>query len=262
MKTTWRRKRNNLPIPGPALIFILVFLIGWGVVAATKNLMPGTVERFVETTTNVEDVAAGSSAAVFSFFTDKASLEAQVRRLEDNEVALELQIQSLLYLQEENEALREVARRDTGVLGSVIAWPPKTAYDTLIVKVSEAVSVGDLVLGQGVIPLGTVSRIEGNFAYVELLTHGGKVTSVRAGEERLPLELLGRGGGSAVIVAPSETPIDRGDEVFFPYDGNAFLGRIGAVESDSAASTKRLWVSFPRHFFSYTWVSIVPYIDV
>lgn len=262
MKTTWRRKRNNLPVPGQALILILVFFIGWGAITAFKNLVPGIVERFVASTTEVGNASSSSALSFLSVFEDKSDLAAQVKRLENNEVALELQIQSLLYVQEENEELREVLQNTPtqGVLGSVVAWPPKTAYDSLIVE-AKGVSVGDLVLGRGTVPIGTVSRLENGYAYVDLFTQGKRESQVRVGEEYLLFQLTGHGGGSAFIIAPSEAPIERGDQVFFPYNGNRLLGRIGSVEGDPASSTKRLWVVFPQHFFSYTWVSIVPYIE-
>jgi cell shape-determining protein MreC len=261
MKKTWRRKRSIISIPPFFLIIGGVFFIGWAVVSAVSHLSPGTLEKVFTQTAVVNTAATSATGSILSFFTDKSELAAKIKRLEDNELALQLQLQISAYTQEENVELRNLLRfvPQGSILANVLAWPPKTAYDTLLVEAGEAVSVGDLVLGRGIAPIGLVERTEGRYAYVKLFSQGGLVTQVRAGKERVPLELTGQGGGSAFIVAPKETLVDQGDDIFFPYNGNTFMGHIGAVETNPSSSTKTLWIVFPKHFYAYTWVSIVPH---
>mgnify|MGYP001389848728 CR=1 FL=1 len=261
MKKTWRRKRSIISIPPFFIIAGGVFFLGWALVSAFSHIAPGALEGVFAQSANINSSTASASNSFLSFFKDKSDLEAKVKRLEDSELALQLQLQIASFTQQENADLRELVRYipQSGVLGSVVAWPPKTAYDTLLIETGEDVSVGDLVLGRGIAPIGTVERTEGRYAYVTLFSAGDLQTQVRVGAERLPLELTGRGGGSAFIVAPKEVSIDRGDEVFFPYNGNTFMGHIGAVETNPSSSTKKLWIIFPKHFYAYTWVSVVPY---
>lgn len=261
MKKTWRRKRSIISIPPFFLIVGGVFFIGWAFVSALSHLSPGTLEKVFAQSAGVNTAATSVGEGFVAFFKDKSELEAKVKRLEDNELALQLQLQISSYVQEENNELRELLKfvPQESALGSVIAWPPKTGYDTLLIEAGKPVSVGDLVLGRGIAPIGLVERTEGRYAYVKLFSQGDSVTQVRVGKERVPLELTGRGGGSAFIVAPKEAPVDQGDDVFFPYNGNTIMGHVGAVETNPSSSTKLLWVVFPKHFYAYTWVSIVPY---
>tara|TARA_B100000508_G_scaffold60333_1_gene47049 strand:+ start:99235 stop:100029 length:795 start_codon:yes stop_codon:yes gene_type:complete len=261
MKKTWRRKRSIISIPPFFLIAGLVFFLGWAVISAVSHISPGTLEGVFAQATNANNSAASAGNSFLSFFKDKSDLTAKVKRLEDSELALQLQLQIASFTQKENADLRELLSYvpEDGVLGSVIAWPPKTAYDTLLIETGQSVSVGDLVLGRGIAPIGRIDRTEGKYAYVRLFSSGDLQTQVRVGGGRELLELTGRGGGSAFIVAPKEVAIDRGDEVYFPYSGNTFMGHIGAVETNPASSTKNLWIVFPKHFYAYTWVSIVPY---
>lgn len=264
MKRTWRRKRSIISIPPFFLITGGVFFLGWALVSATSHIAPGVLENLFARSTILNTSTASVSQSTLAFFTDKSDLEAKIKRLEDNELALELQLQIASYTQIENVQLRELLQLSPqeGVLGSVLAWPPKTGYDTLLIETGAEVSVGDLVLGRGIAPIGTVERVEGRYAYVKLFSQGDHRTQVRVGAEYTPLELVGRGGGAALIVAPNDFVARQGDSIFFPYNGNTLLGRVGAIETDPAASTKNLWVVFPKHFYAYTWVSIVPYIEL
>ncbi|XKT74936.1 MAG: hypothetical protein ACJKSS_02105 [Patescibacteria group bacterium UBA2103] len=264
MKKTWRRKHSPISIPPFFIITGLVFLIGWGTVSALSHTRPGFLESIFAKSTVVQTSTASASQSFFSFFKDKSDLEAKIKRLEDNELALQLQLQISSYTEEENKDLRELLgyQKDDGVLGSVLAWPPKTAYDTLLLEVGKPVSVGDLVLGRGVAPIGTIERIEGSYAYVRLFTHGGAEVQVRVGSEYIPLTMVGMGGGAAVINAPKDISVTTGDSVFFPYSGNTIMGRVGAIETDSQSPNQKLWLAFPKHFYAYTWVSVVPYQNI
>jgi len=238
-----------------------IFFVGWASVSAISHIAPGVLESVFAQSAGVNSATNSATQSFLSIFKDKSDLVAKVKRLEDSELALQLQLQINSFTLEENRDLRELINfiPQKGVLGSVLAWPPKTAYDTLLIEVGEAVSVGDLVLGRGIAPIGRVERVEGLYAYVTLFSQGGGATQVRAGKDKILLELTGRGGGSAHIIAPKDVPIDRGDEIFFPYNGNTFLGHVGAVETNPSSSTKHLWIVFPKHFYAYTWVSVVPY---
>lgn len=264
MKKTWRRKRSSITVPPALLLIGGVFLGGWAIVSAFSHIAPGALESVFAKGTVINTSSASATQSFLSFFTDKSDLVAKVKRLEDNELSLQLQLQLGAYTQEENAELRTLLGYipQEGVLASVLAWPPKTAYDTLLIEAGKQVSVGDLVLGRGIAPIGLIDRVEGRYAYVTLFSQGNVQTQVRVGEEKVPLELSGRGGGSALIIAPQESNVARGDEVFFPYNGNTFMGRIGAVETSPSSSTKNLWVIFPRHFYAYTWVSVVPYRSI
>ena len=261
MKKTWRRKRSVVAIPPFLLIAGGIFILGWAIISALSHNAPGALESVFGKTTEVNVSTASATQSFLSFFSDKSDLAAKVKRLEDSELALQLQLQISTFTQEENKELRELLGflPEEAVLGSVLAWPPKTAYDTLLIEAGEEVSVGDLVLGRGIAPIGIVDRTEGKYAYVTLFSQGHMSTQVRVGSEKVLLELTGRGGGSALVIAPRDVELDRGDEVFFPYNGNTFMGHIGAVDTDPSSSTKKLWIIFPKHFYAYTWVSIVPY---
>ena len=258
MKKIWHRRRN-IRVPKVLIGIIAALGIGWLLLVFVQDVRPGVLESTVAQSTAANESVTSIFSTVHAFFFEKSELQERIKRLEDNEVALRLEVQIASFLEEENRELRELLNvlPEEGVLASVVAWPPKMAYDTLLIHAREGVSVGDLVLGRGTVPIGTIERIEGEFAYVALFSRGGAQTQIRLGEAVFEME--GRGGGSVRIVAPKEVSVERGDPVFFPYEGDTFIGRIGAIESDPAAATKYLWLTFPQHFYAYTWVSVVPY---
>lgn len=264
MKKIWRRRRNNrfplwIVIPPAALVgvWLLGSLVQW--------VLPSFFERVVVQSLEVRGHVLAPLASVGAQVSNKEELLDRITKLEGELSAVQYEVIVRDNLEQENRELRALleVRDPESVLGSVISWPPHTGYDTLLVSTPDgAVDVGWLVLGRGLAPVGYVERMEGRFAYVRLLTSGGEETPVRITDDALPATMFGLGGGSALINVAKSLPVLEGDPIFFPYQGNRYLGSVGRIVTDDASSTKTLWVSFERHLFAETWVSLVPSLEL
>ena len=141
-------------------------------------------------------------------------------RLEDaeNELA-RIRYQSLLYSREveknqELTALLNLPTNDSFARGMVIARPPRTHYDTLLVSVPaiSGISVGDEVYAHGT-TVGTVSEVRNRTVLVSLFSSPDTTFDVRVGEPSAISSVQGLGGGAFSFELPKEVFVEVGDVV-------------------------------------------------
>lgn len=263
MKRTWRQRRN-IRVPKWVYLPLLLFIGVWLILLLLRALFPAVVLFGLP---QLSENLAQSIGNIPSYFADRDALTQELTDLRFQNTILQRQLQADTFLKEENSELKTLLGSEgssiKGVLGSVIAWPPKTAYDTLRITVPKdaAVSPGDVVFGQGLVPIARVTKRDNTIITATLFSSPDVTTEVRLGEERFPVQLVGQGGGAASIVVPKELPARIGDGVFFPYNGNTFMGTVGSIVTNVSSPTKELWVVFPRNLFAHTWVSIKPFTD-
>lgn len=261
MKKTWHRKRN-IRIPLWSVIPPLALLLVWVLALGARAVFPNIFEHIAAQSLEVRGHVLAPIASVGAQFSNKEKLLDEIQKLEAELAAVQYELIVRDNLEAENRTLRmqlDVQDPD-GILGAVIAWPPHTAYDVLLVSLPhEGVGEGWLVLGRGLAPIGYVERVVGSYAYVRLLTSAEQQTPVRVGVDAYPATMQGLGGGAAVVEVAKSLPVEEGDPLFFPYQGNRYLASVGHIETDDASPTKRLWVSFERHVYAEAWVSLVPY---
>lgn len=141
-------------------------------------------------------------------------------RLADAEASLtRIRYQAFLYAEEvernrELTALLNLPMREGYAHGTVIARPPRTHYDTLLVSVAEGtrVAVGDEVLAFDV-ALGTVSDVRGTTVLVTLYSSPGTTLDVRVGDPTAITVMHGLGAGSVTFEVPKEVALQPGDVV-------------------------------------------------
>jgi cell shape-determining protein MreC len=260
MKKRYSHRRNSgwhvaawpLAATGAVVLLILAF----------KLILPGT---FVAMATPLWKTGTGLDAgvgSVFAGFSSKQTLEAQ-------NTALTSQIASLM---NQNQVLTARAQDLTKLLGAqqttttagsmviagVLARPPVTAYDTIVVGsgLSEGVSTGAEVFGTGGIPLGTVQSVTAHTAVVSLLSTAGKSTSGWVGEARTPITILGRGAGSFTATLPKALAPTTGDTIYMPGPGAIPIGTVKLVSSDLSSPSVDLQITPFVNLFSLTWVQI------
>jgi cell shape-determining protein MreC len=112
--------------------------------------------------------------------------------------------------------------------GRVVARPPRTLYDTLLVAVDPHAGVvaGDEARFNGV-PMGTVSSVSGESATVILYSAPGATFEVKAGTPSAIVVMKGLGGGSFLFEIPTAVSIAPGDLV----ESSAGSGTVAVVRS-------------------------------
>ncbi len=122
---------------------------------------------------------------------------------------------------DENLKLKESLDRmgenkESFILAGILSKPHKSAFDTLVIDIGEkaGISVGNLVMAKGGVPLGKIVEVQGNSSKVLLFSTAGEKTEVVVGGSDVYLEAIGRGGGNFEINVPRDfTIIDKAEAV-------------------------------------------------
>lgn len=167
-------------------------------------------------------------------------------------------------LRAENERMRSQLK-DMGALGEgagvragVLARPPLSPYDTLVVALGQGaqVTVGDLVLGPGSVPVGRVAEATGATARITLFSSPSIETPGWVGEARLPVTLVGRGAGALAARVSREAQVAVGESVYVAGPGALPIGTVVSVDTDPSLPEAYIHIRPIINPFSLTWVRI------
>lgn len=251
MTTTFRSPKSRLRASTVFLFGVSVFLVvGTAVFHQTLFSFLSSIPASLTATT--PDVYAGLPKNVLA------------SRLADREEELtRIKYQSLLYsaLAEENERLRELLAlpgEERRAVGRVIARPPRTHYDTLLIELGEGnhVRPGDFASFENAL-LGTVEEVGERTALVKLYSSGGASVDARAGDPSGIVVLKGLGGGAFVFEVPQPISIDPGDVLVSAHDGTSMLAVVESVVSDPNTTLKTVYAKFPSSFSDIRFVTFV-----
>ncbi len=226
-----------------------------------RSLFPGI---FFSVATPFWETGSAVSSRVGSFFIEIGN---NAKLVQENKTLL----QEISTLQNENAVLTARSQDLTSLLGGqqqtssnilagVLAGPPLSPYDTLIVNAGSArgVLVGANVFAAGGIPIGTVKEVTHTSAVIQLLSTPGVTTNAWAGAARVPITMLGMGAGAYTATLPTAASVSLGDTIYAPGPGAVPFGTIIKIDSDSSSPTVILHVQSLVNLFSTTWVEISP----
>ena len=182
----------------------------------------------------------------------------QLRELNENQI-----------LNNENRALRgqlaDITHLTGGgtlsthqVLAGVLAAPPLSPYDTLIVSLQNrsSVPIGAFVYGPGSVPIGTVEQSSQGTARVLLYSSPNRKVDGWIGDKRLPVTLVGESAGSFTATLNRASGVAVGDVLYLKGPGALPAGTVARVESDPSSTTDIVFIVPYVNIFSLTWVSI------
>lgn len=252
-------KRTYLPRHS---IFVSTADLSWGgvvvVVACLVFVLRFVAPNFFWHVTapffNVSSAVAEKTHAVFGGFGNTAELTLAHERLTRDNAALTL----------ENTALRAnlvqiagLGTADLGIVAGVIARPPQSPYDTLVLaKGTEAgVMVGMQVFGEGSVPLGVVQSVSNDFARVLLYSAPGVRTAGWVGNN-LAITLEGAGGGALHGLLSRSAGVTVGDTVFVPGPGLLAIGVVSGIDDDPSSPAIALRIVPALNPFSVAWVTV------
>lgn len=148
--------------------------------------------------------------------------------------------------------------RAGGILAGVLARPPVSPYDVLIVDQGSnaGIRISATAYGPGGVPLGTVTSADANTSRVTLYSHTGNITEGWAGPNRIPVKLTGTGAGGFDAEIPGTAGAAVGDQVFVPGPGALPVATITEVVTDPSSPSVVLRIRSQINPFSLTWVTI------
>lgn len=204
------------------------------------------------------DALATNTHSFFSSFNNSAQLTLQNEKLQDENAALALENQALLQKMASFDALLGPSAggkyASSGLIASVVARPPESPYDTLVLArgARDGVAIGQGAFGAGGVPLGIVSAVSTDFSRVTLFSSSGIRTNGWVGRANIPITLAGSGAGVMSASLARSAAVTAGDTVFGP--GQLPIGKVTRVDSDPSTSSVTLRITPALNMFSVTWV--------
>lgn len=244
----------------PLLIIFLVVVL-YSIVPGLLHMSLRVLFMIVRPAVSVSATLSNERADFFSFFTSKEAL------VEEN-ASLRRQATDLTLVRAENQRLRETLSTfnkallpDKSILATVIAAPPRSVYDTLLIDISQTPNVrqGMLVLSLDGAALGTVAEVLGSTAKVLLFSSSGVQLSGSLGASTTAVDLVGRGGGTFRATLPSHVRVEPGERITSAHVGGRIVALVETVTMDSTQLSETLDARLP---VSLTTVHTVVLIDV
>jgi cell shape-determining protein MreC len=193
-------------------------------------------------------------------FGNAATLDSRNEQLMNENAALASENQTLFQKLANISALsgsQTVGKNvPTGILAGVVARPPESPYDTLVLAAgeNEGVALGQEAFGAGGVPIGVVSSVLADFSRVTLFSAPGTNTVGWVGRTNLPLTIFGAGAGAMNATSARSAGIAVGDTVFVPGPGMLPIGTVTRIDSDPSSPSVTLRIQPALNLFSITWV--------
>lgn len=244
MKTTFRQRNNSNSPKFKRFALVTLTLVVFGSFFYILRSPIFSLAKPVWITNNF--ISRGTSN-FFNFLKSKNNLANENFALRETLSSQEAQILNYRSMESayENLLSKLGALEDEEVIaGGVLAHPPQTPYDILVLDVGEAhgVNLGDVVaLPEGGV-LGKISEVLARESKVELFSKSGISTSaiLERGEESVTL--LGMGGGKFGFTLPREVAVEEGDRILLPGLRGELVGMVSGVELNSTDSEKTIFV--------------------
>ena len=250
----------TMPRRSPKPRFLLLTFIGPGIffiVGAVSLIFHGSLFRV-------------ASSAV-SYFSSSPSEEYRAlpnrvlaSRLADAEIELSrIRYQALLYAEiiEENSRLSEllgIATQKTIAIGQVIARPPQTHYDTLLVSLQKGHGVheGDRAVFEGIL-LGEIVKVSPQGALVSLFSSAGSIIDARIDTEPTGIvSLKGQGGGAFIFEVPQNALLEAGNMLVSAQNDTEVLAIVTGVSTDPDRTVKTVFARAPVSFSELRFITI------
>ena len=250
MKKTFLAKRNSLlsfaGVPWGALALAFVFLV-----LVVRLIAPNFFWNMFSPVYRATDAIALISHSFVSGFGNTAALAEKNAQLTSENAALAIENQALI-----QKEVAVTALGDSGIIAGVVARPPESPYDTLIIAagLDKGVTLGMEAFGAGGVPLGVVSSVLADFSRTTLFSAPSVVTSGWVGNNSIPVSLRGAGAGAFDATVSHDAGIKVGDVVSVPGPGALPIGSVVRVDSDPSSSSVTLRIKPALNIFSVTWV--------
>ncbi len=250
MKKTFLARRNALLSPasfvaGVASIGIVMFIVGFRLIAPDM-FMRLAVPVFV-----TSEKASAGVGNVLNGFRDAIDLASENETLKRQNATLDAKNRLL------EEKYTDINKLNTnGIKAGVVARPPQSGYDTLVVAsgTEAGVTLGMEAFAESGVPVGVVSNVSKTFAHITLFSSPGFSTSGWVGADRIAVTLVGKGGGAFEAEVPSSESVLPGAGVFVPGPGALFMGTVINRETTPESPSARLLIAPAINPFSITWV--------
>lgn len=234
-------------------VFVIVFYL--------LSLIKLPLVSFVSPLWRAENKTTDTLANSSSFFSSKNSLIRENQELNLKIQSYEAERMAYARWQErETELMNLLGRKGgrEGIAASVVAHPPQSPYDVLIV---DAGASSGVLEGEGVrMPegplLGTIVEVSNNNAKVKLFSSSGTETNAVLERNNISIVLTGAGGGMFKFSLPRDAEVGPGDRILSADMSASLLAVVGDVSLKPTDSFKEVSAKGPTNIFNTRFVLI------
>lgn len=259
MKKTFLARRNAL-FSSTDTSWGAYALMGAVLLFVVRLLAPNFFLQIVTPIFRSANNLTTESHLFFSSFGDSAALTLQNEKLRDENTTLTVENETLSQKLADQEALLDVSagKNTQGVLAGVVARPPESPYDTLVLAQgsSAGITVGQGVFSEGSVPIGIISAVTTDFSRATLFSSPNILLHGWVGHTNVPLTIVGLGGGTMGASAARSAGIVMGDSVWSPGPGTLPVGKVIRIDSDPSSPAVTLQIQPAVNLFSVTWVLV------
>ncbi|MFA6295321.1 MAG: rod shape-determining protein MreC [Candidatus Paceibacterota bacterium] len=253
LKTDRHRLGSSISIISIVIACVVIVIIGVQFIA--PQVLPTLFNSMAQPFWRAEfTVNAGALSSFEQLLLNNENLRRQI--LDAN-----VRLETIKNVEKENEELRSLLNRASTTpktLAAVLARPPYSAYDVLVIDIGSEynLSTSSKVYADGGVLIGRVADISKDSSKVILFSSSGQKYEVLIGSSNLPAIATGRGGGQYEIQLPHGSNIIEGDFVTVPSLNNKPLGVVVSVKVDPVKPFETIIFSSPVNIYELRWVLV------
>jgi cell shape-determining protein MreC len=198
---------------------------------------------------------------IFSTLRFKSTLVHENASLKDQISALNARLVERDVLSRENEELKATMGRATHMqftLAAVLAKPPQSLYDTLVIDGGSNLGFveGLIVYANGETPIGTIEEVLPTSSVVRMYSSSGEKTDARLDPSHVDITLEGRGGGTFSVQVPHDFSVSQGSLALGRDVSSHVIAILQKSTSDPRDSFQTLLFSSPVNMSELSFVQV------
>lgn len=251
-------KKNGLIVSlGFVGFIILIFVVTFSVARYIPRLSILAATTLLDANT----LRTENALILKSIPQSKKALAIQNQELRQKVAELQSIVADRNTLSLENQQLKEVFGRkadsDKKILARILAKPPISSYDSLLIDVgqNDGIEAGDIAY-IGNVAVGQVTEVLKNTSKVALFSAPGNEITAEIGTEHLPIKIKGMGGYNFSAQVPKNSPISRGDSAALQNFRVSVLGNVYKIETKPEEPFDEIMITLPFNLNNILWVEI------
>jgi len=226
-----RRRRRPLVI----LLLVLMVVVLGAAYTLVPNTVTGVVHGVAKPVWNTTAALSETIDVLPASFSESHELARENKRLRRKLSKARLRLKRLSVIRSENRIYRRMwARADltTGRLAAVLATPPQTSHDVIVLDIgrTDDVEVGDRVVRAGV-AMGAIQTVYAETSIAQLFSTSDVRTDAYVVERDMGITLRGANNGTFRGTVPKDVTLEKGDTIVLPGDRQLVVAEVVAISS-------------------------------
>lgn len=243
------KKKHNIK-PFIVVISIVLFVVAFRLIA--PRFFPTVFHSVARPAWVMKNFVFSNIGHIGGYFKFKETLLDENSHLKDQISALDLKVALVEVLEKENSDIKELLGRKVeknDIPAFVLARPPQSLYDTLVIDVGEDAHIkkDSRVMIDDNFWLGNVISVYSKTSVVRLLSSPDSKINLIISRTGTPIELNGRGGGNFEGDLPRGVDIQKGDMLVPTGFSSVVVAQVSMIEIDPEDSFQKIYAVIPKN---------------